>query len=103
MGEVDNLSDLCEHNEERDELEVERADNETPPSPPSPPPTQQPVIIPERIRPTERISRPRKANKQVVLTDEEPSSPGYSLFLLIPFLSLISSFPSPVLHRERRQ
>jgi hypothetical protein len=73
MGEVDDVSDPHGNNEERDELEVERVDDETPPSPP---PAQQAVIVQARMKPPERIARTRTANKQVVLTDEEPSSPG---------------------------
>jgi hypothetical protein len=55
------------------------------PHPPMPPPTQCPVRDP---------SSRKNRSKTTVLTDDEPSSPGYYLFLSLSIISFPSSFHS---------
>lgn len=77
-------------------MDVEK-DNVTPPEPP---PNQGPgpVMVPNRMRPVDRLNqRPKAASRpRGVPTDEEPSSPGLSLFLYLSISSLRSSFLLPL-------
>jgi hypothetical protein len=89
------------HNTSAQESEEMEVDKDTAEDPPAPPSAQEPVMLDAPIKPSDRINTQRKPKPKprVIPTDEEPSSPGKSLFLSLSRSipqSLPSSFPFPL-------